>query len=97
MDEQKIRQFAGSIKWTRMHADNADISPREDPRRSASNSFNHPRLTRYVYALEVNVTLPDFSPGELAVIRTWPGLAVDCTIARHNPLKAFLRLPLKSS
>ena len=48
MDEQKTRQFAESLKWTRMHADNADISPEKDPRRSASNSFNHPRLTRYL-------------------------------------------------
>jgi hypothetical protein len=31
------------------------------------------------------------SPGEETVTRIWPGLPVDCTMARHNPLNAFLR------
>jgi hypothetical protein len=42
----------------------------------------------------VTATFAVLSPGEVAEIRIWPGLAVDCTIARHIPLKAFLRLAL---
>ena len=44
------------------------------------------------YTLVVTVTLPEFSPGEEAVTRISPGLPVDCTMARHNPLNAFRRL-----
>lgn len=47
-------------------------------------------MQNHLYALQVKVTVLDFSPGELAVTRTWPALAADCTIARHNPLNAFL-------
>jgi hypothetical protein len=47
-------------------------------------------MQNHLHALQVKVTLLDFSPGELAVTRTWPALAADCTIARHNPLNAFL-------
>src|ERR1019366_731732 len=42
----------------------------------------------------VTATFAVLSPGEVAEIRIWPGLAVDCTIARDIPLKAFLRLVL---
>jgi hypothetical protein len=37
----------------------------------------------------VTVTLLEWSPGDEAVTRIWPALPVDCTTARHNPLKAF--------
>ena len=47
---------------------------------------------RPTYPFVVTATLLDFSPGEEAVTRIWPGLPVDCTMARHNPLNAFRRV-----
>ena len=42
----------------------------------------------------VITTLACFSEGEPAVRRISPGLSTDCTMARHSPLKAFLRFDL---
>jgi hypothetical protein len=46
-------------------------------------------LKNYVVVI---LRLFDFNPGEVAVMLIGPGFALDCTIARHRPLNAFLRL-----
>jgi hypothetical protein len=40
------------------------------------------------------VTVAGFKPGDVAVTRICPALAIDCTMARHMPWEAFFWVPL---
>jgi hypothetical protein len=46
------------------------------------------------HTLVATITLADLRAGEAAVTRIRPGLPVDCTMARHNPLNALRVLDL---
>ena len=64
------------------------------PRDPLGSAALTPLLGIRFYPFVATVALAGFNPGDVAVMRIWPGLAVDCTIARHMPLNAFRRLAL---